>query len=308
MIDQDHTEATSRVLALTQLAPFQILPADDLSLVARAGRERMIPRRTVLVKAGERPDALHVPLRGALELAIPGRQGSNNWNPPGLSALALLAQAPLAADLVAPAGTVLLSVAEDALAAVLEGHGQLCRHLVRALAVQLRTRRPMSGPSFRVPREPLPPRPDLVWRMLVFRKLLGPGGSGMTAVVRLARVARELRLATGMRVTSSARDPRVLTITHGALRLHPEHGRPRLARAGEMVGLAEAVAGVPLSLQAMATGPTLVLVISQPELAQAIEDEDPLCLDLIRGFAAELLAERTGPASEKDESPTEKGR
>jgi CRP-like cAMP-binding protein len=69
-----------------------------------------------------------------------------------------------------------------------------------------------------------------------------------------------------------------------------------------MVGLAEAVAGVPLSLQATATGPTLVLVISQSELAQAIEDEDPLCLDLIRGFAAELLAESTGPAEEGQSS------
>jgi hypothetical protein len=36
--------------------------------------------------------------------------------------------------------------------------------------------------------------------MLVLRKLLGPGGGGIAVVARLARVARELRLASGMAV------------------------------------------------------------------------------------------------------------
>ena len=67
-----------------------------------------------------------------------------------------------------------------------------------------------------------------------------------------------------------------------------------MARAGEVVGLAEAVAGVPLPVQAVATVPTAVLVISQAELAGAIEDDDLLCLELIRGMAAELSTEEIG--------------
>ena len=307
MTHPDQARATGRVLALTQFAPLQILPAQELELIARAGREQMLPQRTVLVGAGETPDALHVPLRGALELSLPGQRGDPDWNPPRLSALALLAQTPLPADLVAPAGTVLLTVEQDALAALLEEHGGLCRHLLGALAVQLQRRRPMSGPRFRVVREPEPPSPDVVWRMLTFRKLLGPGGSGMSAVVRLARVAREMRLATGMTLTSSPGEQRILTITRGALRLVPEQGGPRLARAGELVGLFEAVAGVPLSLRAIATVPSHLLVISRPELEQAIEDEDSLCFDLIRGFAADLLLEGTGAPSERDPLPPETG-
>lgn len=303
----DHARATGRLLALTQFSPLQILPAQELELIADAGREQMLARRTVLVRAGERPDALHVPLRGALELSMVPHRPDPDWNPPRLSALALLAQTPLPADLVAPAGTVLLTVEQDTLAALLEEHGQLCRHLLRAFAVQLQARRPMSGPSFRTLREADPPGSDVVWRMLAFRKLLGPGGSGMTAVVRLARVAREMRLATGMTVTSSPGEQRVLTITRGALRLLPEHGAPRLARAGEMVGLFEAVARVPLSLRAIATVPTHLVVISGPELEEAIEDEDPLCLDLLHGFAADLLREGIGAPSGPDEFPPDRG-
>ena len=178
--------------------------------------------------------------------------------------------------------------------AVLEEHGQLCRHLLRALAWQLRTVRQASGPAFRVSGNPTPDGTDLVSRMLVLRKLLGPGGGGIAVVARLARVARELRLASGMAVAPAPRGTDVLIITRGSLRLLPNQGTARLARAGEVVGLAEAVAGVPLPVQAVATVSTTALVISQPELAEAIEDDDMLCLELIRGFAAELATEELG--------------
>ena len=299
MIDANQSEATGHLLALTQLAPFQILPAAELTLLALAGREQVVPRRTVLVEAGELPGALYVPLRGQLELSTPGPQRPPDWNPARLGGLALLGQSELAGDLVAPAGAELLVVDRDALFTLLEEHGQLCRHLLRALALQLRTVRPIGGPTFRALPGPAPESTDLVSRMLVFRKLLGPGGGGMAAVARLARVARDLRLATGMKLEPSSRSADLLVITHGSLRLLPVEGSARLARAGEVVGLPQAVAGLPLLLRAIATTPVSALVISGPELAAAIEDEDLLCLDLIRGFAAELLAESTAQFSER---------
>jgi CRP-like cAMP-binding protein len=298
MIDANQPEATERLLALTQLAPFQILPAAELALIALAGREQVVNRRSVLVEAGELPAALYVPLRGQIELSMPGRETPPDWNPVRLGGLALLGQSPLAGDLVASAGAELLVVDRDALLTVLEEHGQLCRHLLRALALRLRTVRPIGGPSFRASPGPPPESADLVYRMLVFRKLLGPGGSGMTAVARLARVARDLRLGTGTTPEPSGRSADLLVITHGALQLLPMTGSARLARAGAVVGLPQAVAGLPLQLRAIAATPVSALVISGPELAEAIEDEDLLCLDLIRGFAAELLAESTAQISE----------
>jgi CRP-like cAMP-binding protein len=299
MRDANQSEATGHLLALTQLAPFQILPAAELRLLALAGREQVIPRRTVLVEAGELPGALYVPLRGQLELSTPAPQRTPEWNPARLAGLALLGQSELVGDLVASAGAELLVVDRDALLTVLEEHGTLCRHLLRALALQLRTVRPIGGPTFRAIPGPAPKSTDLVSRMIVFRKLLGPGGGGMAAVARLARVARDLRLAIGMPLEPSTRSADLLVITHGSLRLVPLEGSARFARAGEVVGLPQAVAGLPLLLQAIATTPVSALVISGPELAQAIEDEDLLCLDLIRGFAAELLAESTAQVFER---------
>jgi CRP-like cAMP-binding protein len=292
MTESTPPDLAGRVLALTRLAPFQVLPPAELSQLALVGREQVVLRRRVLVKAGERPDAMHVPLRGDLSMA--GGEKNPDWNPARLAGLALLGDRCVRADLVAPCGTVLLVLERDTFLAILEEHGELCRHLLRALAWQLRTVQQASGPAFRITSHQTPDGTDLISRMLVLRKLLGPGGGGIAAVARLARVARELRLASGMEVPPGPRGADVLIITHGSLRLLPKQGTARMARAGEVVGLAEAVAGVPLPVQAVATVPTAALVISQAELAGAIEDDDLLCLELIRGMAAELSTEEIG--------------
>jgi CRP-like cAMP-binding protein len=292
MTESTPPDLAGRVLALTRLAPFQVLPPAELSQLALVGREQVVLRRRVLVKAGERPDAMYVPLRGDLSMA--GGEKNPDWNPARLAGLALLGDRCVRADLVAPSGTVLLVLERDTFLAILEEHGELCRHLLHALAWQLRTVQQASGPAFRITSQQTPDGTDLISRMLVLRKLLGPGGGGIAAVARLARVARELRLASGMEVPPAPRGADVLIITHGSLRLLSKQGTARMARAGEVVGLAEAVAGVPLPVQAVATVPTAALVISQAELAGAIEDDDLLCLELIRGMAAELSTEEIG--------------
>jgi CRP-like cAMP-binding protein len=207
-------------------------------------------------------------------------------------------------NLVAPAGTTLLVVPRDSLLALLEERGQLSRNLLGALSSRLRARGRTGGPTFRVSGGGLSARTDLFARMLVFRKLLGPGGSGMVAVARLARVARELRLEPGVTFAPAADQADVLVVMHGSLRLVRCDGTEHLARAGEVVGLVEAVAGVPFAVEAETLAPTAVLALSAPELAEAIQDEDLLCLDLIRGFAAELSALENGPppSPERDTS------
>jgi CRP-like cAMP-binding protein len=292
MIDSDRSLVTERVLALARLAPFQILSAEELSLIALAGREEVVSRRTVIVAAGEQPGALYVPLSGELELAPAGPRSGTAENPARAAALALLGEVPLGTNLVAPAGTELLVVPRDALVALLEERGQLCRNLLAALAARLRAWGGGDGPTFRVSKGPLSTQTDLFARMLVFRKLLGPGGSGMSAVARLARVARELRLEPGATITPSADQADLLVIMEGSLQFLRRDCTEHVARAGEVVGLVEAVVGVPLPFATEATAlvPTAVLAVSAAELAQAIEDEDLLRLALVRGFAAELAA------------------
>ena len=289
---------SQRVLALSRVSPYDMLPSDELSVIALAGHEKTLPTRSVLLKAGERPGALYLPLHGTLELFLAGREWSGTANPAHLAGLALLGEIPLPADLVGTEGTVVLRVDLDALHAVLEKDGQLCRHVLRALAWQLRSRRESSGSSSRRLTGAFPPMTDLVSRIFVLQETLGLGIEGATAVSRLARVAGELTLAPGMTLLPSTRDADVLIVTRGALRLVRRDGTQRLVRAGEVVGLPEAVAGIPLGDRATATMETSMLCISGSELGSAIEDDDLLCTQLIRAFAAELSVQLTGRALE----------
>jgi CRP-like cAMP-binding protein len=279
-----------RVLALTRLSPYDMLPPDELSLIALAGRERTLPTRSTLVEAGERPEALYLPLHGRLGLFLGGQEWSPKANPAHLAGLALHGRIRLPADLVAAAGTVVLIVEREALLALLEEHGVLSRHLLRALAWQLRSCRQSSGSISRGLSESLPTATDLVSRMFVLRETLGLGIEAVAAVARLARVARELRLAPGMTLVPSPRDADVLILTRGALRLVRPDGTRRLARPGEVLGLPEAVAGIPLGQRAIADVATWVLNIPHGEVSSAIEDDDVLRFQLIRAFAAELSA------------------
>ena len=72
----------------------------------------------------------------------------------------------------------------------------------------------------------------------------------------------------------------------------------RTARPGEVLGLVEAVAGVPIGLQATAT-PTTALLLSHHELAEDIEDEDALCLEF-KSFSRLLWTEITRTSPWKD--------
>jgi CRP-like cAMP-binding protein len=294
----DFTSIAHRILALSRVSPYDALPPDEISLIALAGREKIFATRSVLVRAGERPEALHVPLRGTLGLSLAGQEWSGAADPAHLAGLAMLGRIPLAADLVTAAGTVVLVVGHAALQAVVEEQGQLGRHLLRALARQLTSRRQTSGSISRRFGGQLPAATDLVSRMFVLQETLGLSIEGMAVMARLARGARELTLPPGMTLLPPARDADVLILTRGALQLVRRDGTRRLAQAGEVVGLPEAVAGIPLGERATASVTTRILSIAQAELSSAIEDDDLLCLQLIRAFAAELSAHLTARALE----------
>ena len=298
MGELSHSSMSHRVLALTRVSPYDMLPPDELSVIALAGHDKTLPARSVLLKAGERPGALYLPLRGLLGLFLAGREWSGTANPAHLAGLALLGQIPMPADLVGTEGTVVLKVDLDALRAVLQQHGQLCRHLLRALAWQLRSHGQSRGSSSRWLTGALPATTDLVSRMFVLQEALGLGIEGGAVISRLARVAGELSLAPGMTLLPSVRDADVLILTRGALRLVRRDGTQRLVRAGQVIGLPEAVAGIPLGERATATIDSSMLCIAGSELSSAIEDDDLLSLELIRAFAAELSVHLTARALE----------
>jgi CRP-like cAMP-binding protein len=292
MPELDPATLAERVLRLSRSPPFDLMPVEDVTVLAGAGREKSFPTRTVVGHAGERAMAHYVPLAGRLRLESRGRVLEATDTHGGLGALSVLGNVPLPADLVAEPGSVLLVLDRDALLNVLEEHGHVARTFLRMIAVKLLELRRARGAIAR-PAPPPPPttRLDLVSRMLTLREALGLGIDGMATVARLARVAKARQFPAGQLLCDAAQPADVLILLEGSLALDGPKAPSRNAGPGEVLGLVEAVAGIPVTLRATASQDTTALVLSHHELAEDIEDEDSLCFELLRSFAAQLWAE-----------------
>jgi CRP-like cAMP-binding protein len=287
MPELDSATLAERVLRLSRSPLFDRMSVEDLTLIAAAGREEVIPVRTVLVRAGERASAHYVQLAGRLHLMHMPELGPVTAQP-GVGALSVLGGAVLPADLVAEAGTVLLVLDRDALLGVLEEHGHVARSLLRLLAAKLLEARRLAPVAPPPPRPPPTVRLDLVARMLTLRDALGLGIDGMATVARLARVARARQYEAGSIVASEDQPADVLVLLEGSLEITSTEGSARSVSPGEVLGFAQAVAGVAVDGQLIATSESTALLLPHRELAEDIEDDDALCLELIRSFAAQL--------------------
>jgi CRP-like cAMP-binding protein len=130
--------------------------------------------------------------------------------------------------------------------------------------------------------------------MLTLREALGLGIDGMATIARLARVARARQFEPGAVVCEGDLPADVVIPLDGELVLQLPGGRKRTVRPGEVLGLVEAVAGVPVTERATAGTEVTALVLSHQELAEDIEDEYALCFELIRSFSAQLWAALSG--------------
>jgi CRP-like cAMP-binding protein len=300
MPELDPATLAERVLRLSRAPPFDQLPVEDVTLLAAAGREQIFPSRTVLAHAGERSMAHYVPLAGRLRLLTDLPELAMAGSHAGVGALSVFGGVTLPADLVAEPGTVLLVLDRDALMGVLEEHGHVARTTLRMLALKLLEVRRARGIESRTSRPPPTLRLDLVSRMLTLREALGLGIDGMATIARLARVARARQFERGALVCEGDHPADVVIPLDGELVLQLPGGRKRTARPGEVLGLVEAVAGVPVAERATAGTEVTVLVLDHQELAEDIEDEDTLCFELIRSFSAQLWAALTGSWPEAD--------
>jgi len=210
-----------------------------------------------------------------------------------MGVLSVLGRVPMVGDLVAEAGAVLLILDRDALLNMLEEHGGLCRTVLRLLASKLLELRRQFPAAPVTPPSPPRARWDLVSRMLLLREALGVGMDGLAMVSRLARSTHAGTFPRGGSAWTADQTADVLILVDGSLR-STRNGVERKVSPGEVLGLVESVAGVPMEATATAIEDTTALVLSHAELAEAIEDEDALCFELIRSFAAQMWSQITG--------------
>jgi hypothetical protein len=152
-----------------------------------------------------------------------------------------------------------------------------------ALAAGADTEQPAGGPCV-VAARGSPAALDLVSRMVVLRNAVALGARHGSALVRLARAARPERVPAGSTLWPDCRAPADLVIVlDGAVDTPPRWQPEQTA----VYGLMEALASVPPERPVLATEETNTLVVGHAEIREALDDDDAVCLEMIRRVALE---------------------
>lgn len=291
MADVDAASIAERLLQLKCTRPFDGMDTRSLSVLAGAGREVVCSTRTQLAAEGERASAHWVPLTGRLEALRRGEPVPGEPIESGFGGLSLLTEQPMPVDLFAEAGTVLFVLDADALLETLEENGGLAREALRAMARSVLDARRKAGTSESAPvtvhsREQ-GQQFDLVSRMMLIRSAVGLQARNAAILTRLARVARVERLPPG-RILGPAGPADLVVVVEGKLEGRPDDEDGPASGRGALYGLMETVLSVPRTVPVVTTTGTTVLVVSHSEIQEALEDDDRLCIGLIRLAALEL--------------------
>ena len=293
MADVDPAIIAERLLRLKCTRPFDGLDTESLSILASAGREMVCSTTTRLAAEGERASAHWVALTGRLQALRRGESLPGESIEDGFGGLSLLTELSLPVDLIAEAGTVLFVLDADALIETLEEHGALARAVLRAMAGSLLDARRKGGTAesmrVTVPARGQGQQLDLISRMMAIRSTVGLQARNAAVLTRLARVARVERLPPGRSLWLDPSAPADLVVViEGALQGRPDDEDGPASGRGALYGLMEAVTSVPPLAPVVTTAESTALVVSQAEIQEALDDDDRICLGLIRLAALDL--------------------
>jgi CRP-like cAMP-binding protein len=293
MGEVDPASLAERVLRLRRSHPFDAFDAGDLAVLAAAGREVVCRGRTHLVAEGERASAHWVALTGRLRGLYHGEPLTGDPFEAGFGGLSILTELPLPCDLVAEPGTVLFVLDQDTLLEALEQRGHLARTALRAMARSVLAVRRGEGnllPSaVTMPRWLESRTLDLVSRMTALRSAVGMPAVNAMLLTSLARAAQVEMLPPGRSLWPDPTAPADLVIVlDGGLDSRPDDERGPRAGRGALYGLMESVASLPRDPPVVTTVESTAMVISHGEIQEALDDDDRICLALMRLAAVEL--------------------
>jgi CRP-like cAMP-binding protein len=224
---------------------FRDVPIDDLFHVAAGGRQVRYEAGQVMLRAGAHPEALHLLIDGTvlIDSSAEGRTA-----PAALDLEEMLDRTPLSATIRADAAAVVLALTREEFFALLSGSvglvhgmfrtlfpahsGDTAPHLLRA------TLPPEFGPG-----QPAPLQ--LIDRVLVLEGHPLLRGASGDQLLRLAAVAREVRLEAGTSLFDGTSNPAVDVLLDGEVDVEPTSGAPYTVGRGDTAGAYEVLAGVP---------------------------------------------------------------
>ncbi|HEY8431921.1 MAG TPA: cyclic nucleotide-binding domain-containing protein [Sandaracinaceae bacterium] len=279
-----------RILELRRVPALRALPARSLADVARAvDVETRAPRPPLIVEGGTVRSVAWV-LRGSVRWAHGGRALGRSEEGASVGLLEVLAGAPARASVTADGEVELARVSADRFFELLEDSFDLVEALLRAIASELAMlgARTLSRAAGLEVSGALPSEVDFTERLVRLRTSRPFVRAPIRALATLAQRGRVRRWARGARLWERGAPAREIAVL-----LAGEVREARAAhRAGETLGLVEALAACPHGATAVAHGPVVAHVFDVDALTDVLEDDEELSLTLLRTCAEELLAER----------------
>lgn len=293
-----------RVLLLRSQTLFDALDDDGLLLLAEHGYTVSYADGEVVCAEGEPARAVHVVMHGALLVSRPDGEPVERGVGHAYGALPLLARQP-ATQVVARGATRTLQVPAAAWeTALIENHSMM-RNVLRVMGAGV------LGLRDRLPADPKLPRVldearyyteprSFVARLIDLRQ--SPfGHMHLDALVDLARHMVEVRYPVGALIWSVGdASTHSLHIDVGRVRCTAPDGRHVDVAHGFTIGVLDVWGTQVRVYEARAETPVIGFRIDFESFVTLLEVHPEVGLQLLRGFASELLANRSTPPNRQD--------
>jgi CRP-like cAMP-binding protein/HEAT repeat protein len=276
--------AVEVVSRLASLPIFKETSADELFRIATVGRQVRHEAGKVLAQEGAVPDELLVLLDGQVSVgATDGDQAA-----PKLLVFGEAMEATgMAATIRARTPVVVLSLSIEQWRTLLSDSSRLVLGLFRTILELPRVAeervlnkgRP-SQELARLADEGITP----IEKVLVLQQIPSFARVSGDEVLRLANRARRQPFAAGHRLFGEGDMAALYVVASGAVALEAEGAEPLEACEGDVIGMIEALAGVPLGRAGRATRDGVALVIAHEDLYDVLEERPNLLQPMLTAF------------------------
>lgn len=296
MIPEDDELAgdAGHLLALRSFPWLAQLSVADLAALTAIFDERLIRRRTVMVRPGQPVPAVYFILDGQVKVSRAAREEVVSQGPIGF--LELLAGEPQKLAAAAMTEVVALVANPDGILDLIEENFGILADGLASLAGDLLSRASARDDDFwlRAPTKPLAIAGsgplDIAEIMIQLSGSVSLSRSRLESAAELARIAVEERLPEGQPMWQRGdAGPDSWLILDGEVELTNARGKRLRAGAGHELGAIEALAKAPRWYDAVAAKPVRALRLPVADLLDVIEDQRDVGMLLMRELAADIL-------------------
>jgi CRP-like cAMP-binding protein/HEAT repeat protein len=278
---------------LSRLRIFASVPVDELFRLAGAGRQSRHEPGQVLGRAGEIPQGLHVLLDGQADVAVGDGCSRPLAAPAPIGFEEFLQNRPATEQVRAASVAVILSISNDEFRTLLADSRTLVEGLFRTV-LETGPRlvsRLTPGEHVGVPATTDAGAPSPLEKCFILRRLPIFGEISAEEGLRLASIARDLIAEPGDVVAEAAEPPAVCVLLSGEMTLDvPDAGQVAAmsASAGDVVGLYETLAGLPVGRRQRVVHRVRALRVGHEDLFDLLAEEPALPHHLLGALFREL--------------------